>query len=233
MKDRTLFLLFALSLFSESPASALAAIKTNKMNPEVRLITNKMCPYAQKAWLSLECSKIPYDLEEISLYGAGGKPDWFWELNPAGTVPVLVVAKQQQQQQIYPDSDLILQAITDGSVQHDNPLMSKSDDRVEEWRRAVNEMLPVGKKAVLGGGKAQLAQLLKNNMENRLEDGAMFLTGSISIADCHAFPFLWRLDQEYGLAKGLQCPKLGAWVESCSKLPEFRKTMQSSWWWWW
>ena len=29
-------------------------------------------------------------MEEVSLYGAGGKPDWFMKLNPKGEVPVLV-----------------------------------------------------------------------------------------------------------------------------------------------
>ena len=166
-------------------------------------------------------------MEEISLYGAGGKPNWFWELNPSGTVPVMVAADA-----VYPDSDLILQAIVDGTVDPNNPLCGDSQS-IKEWRQAVNQMLPIGKKAVLGGDKAKLAKLLQTSMESRLTDTPYLAGSSVSVADCHAFPFLWRLDQEFGLAGGLDCPKLGAWVQTCSKLPTFRKTIQSSWWWWW
>jgi glutathione S-transferase len=32
---------------------------------------------------------VDFNLTEISLYGAGGKPDWFLSMNPKGMVPVL------------------------------------------------------------------------------------------------------------------------------------------------
>jgi glutathione S-transferase len=204
----------------------------------VRLITNKMCPFAQKAWLALECSQIPYEMEEISLYGAGGKPDWFWKLNPAGTVPVLV-QKMASATKVWPDSDLILQAIGAGEVVCDNNVLQMTESQrndVDEWRKQINEMLPAGKKAVLGSGNtSELAKMLQDKLESKLssQDTDYLVGNAVTIADCHAFPFLWRLDQEFGLATGLNCPKLGAWVERRSKQPEFRKTIQSAWWWWW
>ncbi|GAX17002.1 glutathione S-transferase [Fistulifera solaris] len=203
----------------------------------VRLITNKMCPFAQKAWLALECSQIPYEMEEISLYGAGGKPDWFWKLNPAGTVPVLV-QEMASATKVWPDSDLILQAIGAGEVVCDNNVLQMTESQrndVDEWRKQINEMLPTGKKAVLGSGNtSELAKMLQDNLESKLssQDTDYLVGNAVTIADCHAFPFLWRLDQEFGLATGLNCPKLGAWVERRSKQPEFRKTIQSAWWWW-
>lgn len=204
----------------------------------VRLITNKKCPFAQKAWLALECSQIPYKMEEISLYGAGGKPAWFWKLNPAGTVPVLV-QELGSNTQVWPDSDLILKAIAEGEVLHDKNKLKISEldsQAIDEWRKSINEMLPIGKKAVSGqGNKSSLAKLLQDELESKLSnDNTDYLVGnSITIADCHAFPFLWRLDQEFGLANGLNCPKLGDWVDKRSKQAEFRKTIQSAWWWWW
>ena len=44
----------------------------NKSN--IQFITNKRCPFAQKAWIALESSEVGYDMREISLYGVGGKP---------------------------------------------------------------------------------------------------------------------------------------------------------------
>ncbi len=204
----------------------------------VRFITNKMCPFAQKTWLALECSQIPYKMEEISLYGAGGKPDWFWKLNPAGTVPVLV-QEVASHTNVWPDSDLILQAIGAGEVMHDSNVLQVMESQrkaVDEWRKLINEMLPIGKKAVLGSGNTSaLAKMLQDRLESKLSSqDTDYLVGNIvTIADCHAFPFLWRLDQEFGLGTGLNCPKLGDWVDRRSKQPEFRKTIQSAWWWWW
>jgi len=37
-----------------------------------QFITNKRCPFAQKAWIALESSDTAYEMKEIGLYGAGG-----------------------------------------------------------------------------------------------------------------------------------------------------------------
>ena len=70
---------------------------------KLRFVTNRQCPFAHKAWIALEESQRPFEMEEISLYGPNGKPDWFWKLYPAGTVPDLVAGDQ-----VLPDSDNIL-----------------------------------------------------------------------------------------------------------------------------
>ena len=58
-----------------------------RMAGEVTLYTNKMCPFAQKAWIALEEKKaahgVPFAMEEIGLYGAGGKPGWFLKVTDA------------------------------------------------------------------------------------------------------------------------------------------------------
>ena len=76
----------------------------------VQFFTNKMCPFAQKvhiptptelhdssnallglqAWVALEEKGVAFELVEIGLYGAGGKPSWFLEMNPKGSLPTLI-----------------------------------------------------------------------------------------------------------------------------------------------
>jgi len=195
--------------------------------PEARFITNKMCPFAQKAWVALECASLPYTLEEISLYGAGGKPDWFWKLNPDGTVPVLVCGENQ----VFPDSDLILNAIEEGGIDGAaaSLIEASKTQQVKEWRSTINKkLIPVGKKAVLGGSKHQLFDLLET-LDNKVT-GPFLVGESVTTADCHAFPFLWRIHQEYGLG---EYPALNSWLDHCLQHPAFRKTIQKAWWWWW
>jgi glutathione S-transferase len=123
-----------------------------------------MCPFTQKAWIALEVSQAPYESQEIPLNGNGGKLDWFRKLNPAGTVPVLVCNNGAA---VFPDSDLILYALeSDQAALSETPsgnplLLSKSDDlavyqSVKAWRSRINQMPPVGKRAVLSGTKAPL-----------------------------------------------------------------------------
>jgi glutathione S-transferase len=185
---------------------------------------------AQKVWIALEVAKTPYELEEVSLYGPGGKPDWFWDLNPDGTVPVLVCHGGAV---IYPDSDLALDAIESGDALGEQTkslaaVDKKTEQLVKEWRKSISSMLPIGKKAVLGGDKGKLMTLLKE-MDAKVQ-GPYLCGDEITSADCAAFPFLWRLDNEFGL-KG--CENLRNWLQTCKKDEAFSKTVQSSWWWWW
>lgn len=109
-------------------------------------------------------------------------------------------------------------------------------ERITEWQIMIREMLPVGKLAVLKRDrKRQLMDLLQNTMEQRIQEsyGDYLLGKTVTLADCCAFPFLWRLDQEFGLEEGLGCPKLGQWVKHCTTNSSIRKTITSSWWWWW
>jgi len=205
-------------------------------SPSTNFITNKMCPFAQKAWIALEASNTPHEFKEISLYGVNGKPKWFLKLNPQGTVPVLSIGDT-----VIPDSDLILDYIASGSgsVGNDDKLVlddtnSKLVGSVTMWRRSISErVIPIGKKAVLGGSKQDLFKLLKE-LDKSVE--GPYLCGEIlTVADCAAFPFLWRIDQEFGpLTKEAHgCGNFRKWIDMCGDTKAFRKTVQNSWWWWW
>jgi glutathione S-transferase len=224
-----LTLLLSLSITETRALSSIA--DSANMALKNKFVTNKMCPFAQKAWIALECSKAPYELEEISLYGSGGKPSWFLQLNPSGTVPVLVCNGGAV---VLPDSDLILDALESGSAMprsvdlllpESDPGVAKS---VKAWRSSINEMLPVGKRAVLSGATAPLLKLLQDMDANVV--GPHLAGDQVTTADCHAFPFLWRIETEFGLA---DYPKLQSWLDMCSKQPAFQKTIQPSWCWWW
>jgi glutathione S-transferase len=167
-------------------------------------------------------------MEEISLYGAGGKPRWFLKLNAAGTVPVLNVNNGES---VYSDSETILDFIASG----DNSLTqeySENDDvaltaKSYKWRKIVeNKILPIGKKAALGGSKDALFQLL-DELENEIE-GPYLCGDSITVADCCAFPFIQRINEEFGVSG-----KMKQWLETCKDHEGFSKTIQRAWWWWW
>mmetsp|Transcript_22988 Transcript_22988/g.43718 ORF Transcript_22988/g.43718 Transcript_22988/m.43718 type:complete len:236 (-) Transcript_22988:40-747(-) len=201
-----------------------------------RFITNRLCPFAQKVWCALEVSKTPYEMEEISLYGAGGKPGWFMKLNPRGTVPVLVANGGAA---VYPDSDVVLDMFEVGNLQGNAPIYPPPDredvrESIKMWRGLINGMLADGKASVLSS-KSQPSKALRGHLEmmDKAVVGPFIASQRVTTADCHAFPFLWRLKQEYSNAFTNDYPSLNQWVEMCQEQPEFARTIQSSWWWWW
>jgi glutathione S-transferase len=221
----------------------------------VRFVTHRYCPFAHKVWLALECAEIPYTMEEIDLYGPNGKPDWFWKLNPQGTVPVLVLSNYMDAI-VYSDSDDILDALGRDEILRSvaaNPLWQddSQSQSIPEWRSLVNQqLLPAGKRAVLQRDDQKLRQVLdqmefKRKAEyegvvgNGNDDRGIFLGPSggsaPGIADCHAFPFLWRLEEEFHLLTSTErYPHLRRWMKTCQEHPAIRRTLDSStWWWWW
>jgi len=112
------------------------------------LITNKKCPFAQKAWIALREAGLDFDLSEVSLYGSEGKPEWFLNLNSSGYVPVLV----EKDGQAINESDRI--------VNQCNPTGVRDQD--EAFANYLNEdLLPSIKRAVLSSSSSGIQSNLK------------------------------------------------------------------------
>jgi glutathione S-transferase len=199
----------------------------------------RICPSiaAQKAWIALDLTQAPFELEQVSLYGPNGKPDWFWKLNPKGQVPVLVCHGGAV---ILADSDLILDEIGN-AVKGGSKIVPQDDDsmaRVRDFRSTLSEFLPIAKQAVLldgGGGdnKKKMWDKLKELDALMMVQGPYICGDQVTVADCAGFPFLWRIDTEYGPVEEYGCDNVRAWLDTCKNNKAFSKTIQQSWWWWW
>ena len=58
------------------------------MTTELTLISHHLCPYVQRAAISLMEKEVPFQRVYVDL---DNKPDWFKALSPLGKVPVLKV----------------------------------------------------------------------------------------------------------------------------------------------
>jgi glutathione S-transferase len=261
------FTLMTMMSLKSTSSSGGGMMKKNKQKSKpqppssssILFVTNKMCPFAQKVWIALEAADVSYKLEQVSLYGPGGKPDWFWELNPKGQVPILKIINNNYNNNIdnniiIADSDQILDEIgmvmtASSSKTSVELLVVHSDDdddddddaaaKINTFRSKLDEFLPVGKDAVLGGGDKQRMWNKLKEIDNLLgEEGPYILNDKLTIADCAAFPFLWRINEEFSKGsscawKDNGCEKIPIWLDYCSKQPPFADSIQSSWWWWW
>lgn len=60
----------------------------NTSLPQLELISHHLCPYVQRAVITLLEKNIPHDRTYIDL---AHKPDWFLQISPLGKVPLLKV----------------------------------------------------------------------------------------------------------------------------------------------
>jgi glutathione S-transferase len=56
--------------------------------PSLRLVSHQLCPYVQRAAITLVEKGVPYERQVVDL---SKKPDWFKAMSPLGKVPLLVV----------------------------------------------------------------------------------------------------------------------------------------------
>jgi len=229
---------------SRSGHSTASALSARTDSAQTQFVTNKRCPFAQKAWIALEASDCPYEMREVSLYGAGGKPDWFWEMNPRGTVPVVAAKDGGGEDLVLADSELILDAVGDGSIGSSvkrgdisggvlalsNELNTEEKSLVDEWRDCISKkLIPIGKSAVLGGSLPKLRELLREM--NDMVVGPYLAGERMTLADCAAFPFLWRINEEFGINDQ---KNLNDWLNNCVENESIKRTIPAQgWWWWW
>jgi len=85
--------------------------------PKLELISHHLCPYVQRAVITLLEKDIPHERTYIDL---SNKPDWFRQISPLGKVPLLKVDEE-----VLFESAVIceyLDEITPGSLYPDDPL---------------------------------------------------------------------------------------------------------------
>jgi glutathione S-transferase len=56
-----------------------------------KLISFKLCPYVQRAVITLKEKNVDFEIEYIDL---AQKPDWFLKISPLGKVPLLIVEEE-------------------------------------------------------------------------------------------------------------------------------------------
>jgi glutathione S-transferase len=153
------------------------------------------------------------------------------ELNPEGMVPVLECYGGAV---VIHDSDLILDQIALGVVEGGKRLAMADEEAslVQGWRTSIHDMLPVGKAAVHGdASQRKMLMEVLSGWDCRVV-GPYLCGDKVTLADCGAFPFVWRLDREFGL-ESMDCKRLKSWLTTCEANAAFGKTIESSWWWWW
>lgn len=157
----------------------------------VTLYWNKICPFVQRAWITLIEKRVAFELVYVPL--SGGTPAWYHEINPRGTVPTL-----KHGDRIVFESNLIAQYVDDTFDPKQSLFPGSAYDRhrVRFFLEQVGEFVGSAYGFLSDrAGKDEFEANVKN-LEKLLAEqspsGPFFLGDTFSLADIALVPFLDR-----------------------------------------
>lgn len=194
--------------------------------PDLELISFKLCPFVQRAVIVLQEKGIDFRISYIDLKN---KPDWFLKLSPLGKVPVL-----KANGTVLFESAVIaeyLDEITPPSLHPADPLVKARNRAWIEYASDLLMLLYQFTQARLPGQchslRDDLAERLER-LEAQLETGPYFNGADFALVDAAFAPFFMRLalaeeQLPMGLLEGL--PKVERWSRALLARPAVRDSV--------
>ncbi|MDX3972091.1 MAG: glutathione S-transferase family protein [Bradyrhizobium sp.] len=198
------------------------------MTASLKLISHKLCPYAQRAVIALKEKDVPFERIDIDL---ANKPDWFLKLSPLGKVPVLVVTTEKGDVALF-ESNVICEYIeeTQGGVRlHPAEALKRAGHRA--WMEFGSAILgdlwgleTTSDPATFESKRQALAAKFAR-VEAALGTGPFFAGDAFSLVDAVFAPIFRYFDlfdelTEHGIFRDV--PKVRAWRAELAKRPSVR-----------
>jgi glutathione S-transferase len=186
----------------------------------LHLVSHTLCPYVQRAVISLTEKGVSFDRTYIDL---ANKPDWFLAISPLGKTPVLTDGDAP----IF-ESAVILEYLeeTQSSPLHPSAPLDRARHRgwIEYSSSVLNDIggLYNAPDAAAFAGKVATLRSKFERLETELGDGPYFSGEGFSLVDTAFGPVFRYFDvfdeiADFGILSGL--PKVGAWREALNSRP--------------
>src|SRR6195952_541310 len=194
----------------------------------LKLISNKLCPYVQRAVIALTEKGVPFERVDIDL---ANKPEWFFALSPLGKTPVLQVGdraifesavileylEETQPKPLHP-ADPLTRAEHRGWIEFGSTVLSD----IAGFYAAPDETAFAVKTAQL---EARFARL-----ERCVAASPWFDGGEFSLVDAVFGPVFRYFDvfdciADFGILAGK--PKLARWRKNLAQRPSVRSAVSA------
>ena len=188
-------------------------------NARYRLISHHLCPFVQRAAITLNEKGISFERVYIDL---SNKPDWFLELSPLGKVPVLVVDDDAM---LFESSVIAryLDTVTGGGLLAADPLEKA---RQEAWMEFASSVIGViGKlynartRGAFEVARHTLADRWRT-LEENIADGPWFSGHDFSLVDAAFAPVFRYFDVIERIVDAeffADVPKVSRWRKSLAE----------------
>jgi len=198
------------------------------MAAPLKLISHKLCPYVQRAVITLTEKGVAFERIDIDL---ANKPDWFLAISPLGKTPVLQVGDTA----IF-ESAVILEYLeeTERKPLHPADPLARAEHRawIEFGSAVLNDIAgfyAAKDEAALKAKTAQLEQRFAR-LEARLVAAPWFDGEHFSLVDAVFGPVFRYFDvfdviADFGILAGK--PKLARWRKSLDARPSVRSAVSA------
>lgn len=185
--------------------------------PELELISHKLCPYVQRARITLAEKDVPHAVQFIDL---ANKPHWFTAVSPLGKVPVLLVNGHPLfESQVIAE---FIDEIGPGSLLPTDPL-ERAHHR--SWAAFASNMLDTVAQFYNADDPIAFTRALENlsqrfrRLETVLGDGPWFAGNNFSLVDAAFAPVFRYFDtfEQFGDFD---------WFEDLSRVPAWRSQLR-------
>jgi glutathione S-transferase len=190
------------------------------------LISHHLCPYVQRAVISLTEKSVPFDRIDVDL---GNKPDWFTSISPLGKTPVLKVDDYA----IF-ESAVILEYLeeTQPNPLHPQGALARAEHRA--WIEFGSSVLDdiwgfyTASEARAFEAKAKILAAKFGQLERRLADGPYFDGACFSLVDVvfgPVFRYFDVFDRLGGFGVLSDKPKVKAWRTALAARPSIQSAV--------
>lgn len=195
------------------------------MSPSLTLVSHHLCPYVQRAAISLAEKAVPFDRVDVDL---GDKPAWFLDLSPLGKTPVLKIDDRA----IF-ESAVILEYLEETRPHRLHPAdpLRRAEHRawIEFGSAVLNDIagLYSAKDHDAFTAKAKVLTAKFARLESNLGPGPWF-DGDFSLVDAVFGPVFRYFDVfdrigDFGVLAGK--PKVAAWRTALASRPSIRQAV--------
>jgi len=194
---------------------------------ELELVSFKICPFVQRAVITLRHKQTAFSLTHIDL---SDPPQWFKAISPFGRVPLLKVNNQHV---IFESAviDEFLDEITSASLLPDDPLLRALNRSWIEFSTAclldLSAQMHAEDKQRFDNNRDELKSKLKW-LEATLDQSPYFNGDTLSLVDIAWAPLFMRseiLTLGEQLYPAEQLPRTAAWGRKLLELPAVRDSV--------
>ncbi len=194
--------------------------------PKLRLVSHAICPYVQRAVITLLEKNAPFERTDIDL---ANPPDWFGSLSPLGKVPLL-----QVDDEVIFESAVICEYLDETIAPRLHPADPLKRARHRAWIEFGSAILGT----IWGFNTATDPEALEAKrkelqskcevMEKALQEGPYFAGEAFSLVDAAFAPIFRYFDVYDGIADlGVfaDTPKVRAWRQALAARPSVRNAV--------
>jgi glutathione S-transferase len=189
--------------------------------PKLTLISHHLCPYVQRAAITLRENGVPFERRYIDL---ANKPDWFLKLSPLGKVPILVIDDNV----VLFESSVIAQYVNEiggGNLLSADPLVKYSQLAWMEFASQViagiGRLYNADSQSTFHSARTNLESYFQR-LEQNLNNGPWFADDHFTLVDAAmapAFRYFDSIENLTGFDFFAGTPKVTRWRRALSERP--------------